>query len=318
MKIFRSNDMGILRKVSNLPNFDTLWDYNDLEQTEQAFRELLPGAQESGNADYHAQLLTQIARTNSLRREFETAHRILDEVEVLLRNIDTPLDQSDTSPDHETPSVARIRYLLERGRTYNSAGEIESARPLFEEAWDLARGIGADYHAVDAAHMLGISETGDKAQRWNETAMDMAEASPDARAKEWLGALYNNTGWTYHDAGEFQRALECFEKGLAWRVERNNPVTIRIAKWSVARALRSLGRTFEALDMQRALLAEHESAGTKDGFVYEELAECLLILGKADEARTLFDLAYHELSKDAWLKENEADRLDRLQRFGEP
>ena len=293
--------MGVLDKVDDLPDLDTLWDYNDPEKSEQAFRELLPGAQESENADYHAQLLTQIARTHSIRRQFNEAHHILDDAEALL---------SDQTP------IARIRYLIERGRTFNSAGDVESARPLFEEAWDLARGIGEDYHAVDSAHMLGICEREDKALRWNETAMKTAEASPDARAKEWLGALYNNTGWTYHDAGDYERALQLFEKGLTWRVERDNPVTVQIAKWSVARALRSLGRTSEALDMQRALLAEHESAGTKDGYVYEELAECLLILGKADDAQPFFDLAYHELSKDAWLKENEVDRLDRLQRFG--
>ena len=289
--------------MSELPDFDELWDFNDPEKSEQAFSELLAVAESVGDPDYHAQLLTQIARTHSLRRQFNEAHHILDDAEALLSN--------------QTP-IARIRYLLERGRTFNSAGDAEAARPLFEEAWVLARGIGADYHAVDAAHMLGICEAGVIALRWNEIAMDAAEASPDARAKEWLGALYNNTGWTYHDAGDYERALERFEKGLAWRVERNDPVTIRIAIWSVARALRSLGRTSEALDMQRALLAEHESAGTKDGYVYEELAECLLILGKADDARPFFNLAYHELSKDAWLKENEADRLDRLQRFGEP
>ncbi|MCY4545593.1 MAG: hypothetical protein OXD39_10175 [Gemmatimonadetes bacterium] len=289
--------------MNSVSDFDELWDYNDPVNTEKVFRELLPESRASGDPDYHTQLLTQIARTHSLRRQFNEAHHILDDAEALLSD--------------ETP-VARVRYLLERGRTFNSAGEIEAARPLFEEAWDLARGIGEDYHAVDAAHMLGICETGDKALRWNEIAMEAAEASHDSRAKEWLGALYNNTGWTYHDAGEFQRALECFEKGLAWRVERNDPVTTRIAKWSVARALRSLERTSEALDMQRSLLAELESAGTKDGYVYEELAECLLILGKADDARPFFNLAYHELSKDAWLKENEADRLDRLQRFGEP
>ncbi len=287
--------------MNSVSDFDELWDYNDLVKTEKDFRELLPESRASGDPEYHTQLLTQIARTHSLRRQFDEAHSILDDAEALL---------SDKIP------VARVRYLLERGRTFNSAGEIDAARPLFEEACDLARGIGADYHAVDAAHMIGICETGDKALRWNETAMDMAEASPDARAKEWLGALYNNTGWTYHDAGEYHCALERFEKGLAWRVERNDPVTIRIAKWSVARALRSLGRAVEALDMQRSLLAEHESEGTKDGYVYEELAECLLILGKADDARPFFNLAYHELSKDAWLKENERGRLDRLQRFG--
>ncbi len=287
--------------MNSVSDFDEMWDYSDPENTEKVFRKLVPEALNSTDPEYHTQLLTQIARTHSLRRQFDEAHSILDDAQALL---------SDQTP------VARIRYLLERGRTFNSAGDVESARPLFEEARDLARGIGADYHAVDAAHMLGICETGSKALRWNEIAMDEAEASNDSRAKEWLGPLYNNTGWAYHDVGEYELALERFEKGLAWRVERDNPVTIRIAKWSVARALRSLGRAVEALDMQRALLAEHESAGTKDGYVYEELAECLLILGKADEARPFFNLAYHELSKDTWLKENEKDRLDRLRQLG--
>ena len=70
--------------------------------------------------------------------------------------------------------------------------------------------------------------------------------------------------------------------------------------------------------MQRSLLEEHKAAETKDGYVYEELAECLLILGQADEARPYFNLAYHELSKDTWLKDKEKDRLERLRRLGEP
>ena len=132
-----------------------MWDYNDPEKTEKDFRELLPESRASGDPEYHTQLLTQIARTHSLRRQFDEAHSILDDVQALLS------DQT---------SIARIRYLLERGRTFNSAGDVESARPLFEEAWDLARGIGEDYHAVDAAHMLGICETGVKALRWMPTS----------------------------------------------------------------------------------------------------------------------------------------------------
>ncbi len=296
--------------MSNLPDFDKQWDFNDPEQTEKAFRELLTVGESAADPEYHAQLLTQIARTHSLRRDFESAHRILDDAESLIGNIDTTSGQKT--------SVAGIRYLLERGRTYNSANDVEAARPLFKEAWELAQSTGKDYHAVDAAHMLGICTQGDQSLKWHEIAMEAAEASPDPRANEWLGALYNNTGWTYHDAGEYERALELFERGLAWRVERNNPATTRIAKWTVARALRSLERTSEALDMQRSLLAEHKAAETKDGYVYEELAECLLILGQADEARPYFNLAYHELSKDTWLKDKEKDRLERLRRLGEP
>lgn len=295
--------------MSNLPDFDNLWDYNDPKKTEKAFRKLLPAVQDSGDCAYHAQLLTQIARTHSLRGEFDEAHRILDDAETLL-------DDIATSREDKTP-VARVRWLLERGRSYNSAGQVEEARPLFLDAWKLARNVREDYHAVDAAHMLGICETEDASLNWNNRAMEAAEASDDPRAKSWLGALYNNMGWTYHDSGEYERALELFEKGLAWRQERDNHKATRIAKWTVARAMRSLGRIREALGIQQCLLEEHEVAGTRDGYVIEEIAECLSMLGRPNEARPYFDRAYRLLSKDGWLMENESERLERLRRLGE-
>jgi len=294
--------------MSNLLDFDKLWDYNDPAKTEKAFEELLPDAEGAGNCDYHAQLLTQIARTHSLRRQFDLAHGILDDVETLIVNID--------NPSNDVTQTTRVRLLLERGRTYNSAGDTNSARPLFQEAWERAQQAGEDYHAVDAAHMLGICEPGDASLLWNNRAMEAAEASDDPRAREWLGPLYNNTGWTHHDAGEYDKALELFEKGLAWRTERDNQQATRIAKWTVGRAKRSLGRIEEALAMQQSLLEEHEAAGTSDGYVFEEIAECLLTLERPDEARPYFGRAYQELSKDGWLTENEPERLARLNRLG--
>ncbi|MDE2845866.1 MAG: tetratricopeptide repeat protein [Gemmatimonadota bacterium] len=294
--------------MSDLPDFDKLWDYNDPAKTEKAFRGLLPIAESAGDHDYHAQLLSQIARTHSLRRQFDEAHRILDDAETLIANID--------NPSNGPKQTSRVRLLLERGRTFNSAGDRDSARTLFKEAWELARKAGEDYHAVDAAHMLGICEPGDASLMWNNRAMKAAEASDDPRAGEWLGPLYNNTGWTYHDAGEYEKALELFEKGLAWRQERDNQQATRIAKWTVGRAKRSLGRTEEALTIQRSLLEEHEAAGTSDGYVYEEIGECLFALDRPDEARPFFGRAYQELSKDGWLVENEPERMDRLKRLG--
>ncbi len=294
--------------MNDLPDFDQLWDYNDPEKTEKVFKDLVSETRSSGDREYVAQLLTQIARTHSLRRNFEEAHRILDDVEKMISVVATALDL-------HTP-VARIRCLLERGRTYNSAGKAEAARPLFLEAWELARNAREDYHAVDAAHMLGICESKDASLMWNNRAMEAAEASDDPRAQGWLGALYNNTGWTHHDSGEYERALELFEKGLAWRLGRDNLQATQIAKWTVARALRSLERTDEALDMQQSLLEEHEAAGTRDGYVFEETAECLLTLERRDEAQSYFGRAYRELSKDDWLRENESERLDRLKRLG--
>lgn len=287
--------------ASALPDFINLWDFDHPDSTEARFRAILPRARAAGDADYIAQLLTQIARTEGLQRRFEAAHKTLDEAEAMI------------SP---TMQKARIRYLLERGRTLNSSGKPPDAKPLFFAAWDLAREAKEDGLAVDAAHMIAIVEPPDSSITWNEKAMAFAEASSDPRAQGWLGSLYNNLGWSYHDKGDYAKALGTFRKGWDWRKVHNQPAETRIAKWTVARTLRSLGRYDEALTMQRELLAEHEAAGGQDGFVFEELGECLLAMGRGAEARPWFTKAYDALSKDPWLADQEKDRLSRLADLG--
>jgi tetratricopeptide (TPR) repeat protein len=265
---------------------------------------LIPVAKGSGDTSYYAQLLTQIARTEGLQGKFEDAHRTLDTVEAMLT---------------DELVVARIRYLLERGRVHNSSGQPDESKPCFLEAWELGLEHGEDYHAVDAAHMMGIVEPPEKQLEWAAKAMELAERSEDERAQNWLGPLYNNTGWSYHDLGEYDKALELFEKSLKFREEKKDEPGIRIAKWTVARAYRSLGRIEEALGIQKGLEKEFEEKGIEqDGYVFEELGECLLLLDKADEAREYFKLAYDLLSKDPWLVANEAERLERLKKLGTP
>ena len=297
-----STESETRKEAKPLSNFDALWDYNDPAGTEVRFRELLTGAKESGDKSYYAQLLTQIARTEGLQRKFEEAHKTLDTVEAMLT---------------DELTVARIRYLLERGRVYNSSNQPDKSKPLFLEAWELGVAKGEDFYAVDAAHMLGIVEPPEKRLEWADKAMELAEKSKDQRARDWLGPLYNNTGWSYHDLGQYDKALELFEKSLRFREEKNDEEGIRIAKWTIARTYRSLGRIEEALQIQKALEQEFEEKGIEqDGYVFEELGECLLLLKKDEEARKYFKLAYDLLSKNKWLVANEPERLKRLKELG--
>jgi tetratricopeptide (TPR) repeat protein len=286
------------------PNdFDALWDFANPDQTESKFRQLLPPAEQSGDQEYLAQLLTQLARTLGLQRHFEEAHTVLDRVESLVA-ADYP--------------IARTRYLLERGRTFNSGGDRERAMPLFSEAWELAQSLRgkaplADFYAVDAAHMLAIAETGPAVMTWNLKALNYARASDEPKARNWLGSLLNNIAWTYHDQGDYTSAQELFEEALDFRISQNHPAqTVQIAKWAVARGLRSLGQVEAALASQRELLVEVEDAGDQDGFIQEEIGECLLLLDQPDNARSYFDQAFALLSQDQWLVANEPARLERL------
>lgn len=281
-----------------LPDIQDLWNFNEPAVTETRFREILPAAEAAEDADYRLQLLTQIARTYSLRREFDQAHEQLDSVE-----------QELTS---QTP-IARIRYLLERGRTFNSSGKKDKARPIFIEAWEGGKAICQHGLAVDAAHMVAIAETGDEVLNWNLTALKFAEESDQPKGRKWLASLYNNIGWTHHSAGDFVQALDCFEKALIEQQNKGDQELINVARWCIARCLRSLGRLDEALVQQRELELESGEKAKSDGFVQEEIAECLYALGQADAARPYFHRAHEVLSKDAWLMDSEPDRIKRLQ-----
>jgi tetratricopeptide (TPR) repeat protein len=177
---------------------------------------------------------------------------------------------------------------------------------------DLAREEGEDYHAVDAAHMMGSVEPAERQLEWSLKAMEMAERSDDPKTHSWLGPLYNNIGWSYHDLGRYEEALEQFNKSVAWREQEGKRRETGIARWSVGRALRSLGRYSEALELQQENSRRLRESSDPDGFVEEEVGECLLALGRGEEGRPHFESAYQLLSSDKWIANNEGGRLERL------
>jgi hypothetical protein len=80
--------------------------------------------------------------------------------------------------------LERVRYLLERGRAINSSGQPQQSRAVFLEAFELASALRFDFHAIDAAHMLGIVEQSSGEQMlWNEIALAIAEKSADPGAR---------------------------------------------------------------------------------------------------------------------------------------
>jgi tetratricopeptide (TPR) repeat protein len=183
---------------------------------------------------------------------------------------------------------------------------------LFIDALETAAATGETALAIDAAHMLAIAAPSEQRLNWHRRALALAEGSEDPQARAWLGSLLNNLGWTLHDAGDYAQALTVFERALAWREARDRPVETRIARWAVARCLRSLGRIEEALALQRRLRTELDAAGNDDPYVNEELGECLLALGRDAEARSWFGRAHAELARDRWLVQHEPARLTRL------
>lgn len=278
---------------------DQLWNYDDPAASEARFRA------ESAKADPGSrqalELQTQIARAQGLQRAFDAAHRTLDAVEAKL--------------DGASVRV-RVRYLLERGRVFNSSGSPERALPLFTEAATAAGADpegGAEFYRIDALHMLGIAAPPAKRASWNQQALAAAERSKDPRARGWRASLLNNLGWLYFERGDPSTALAYWQRALQVRESSGDAARIRIARWTVARGLRAVGRLDEAQAIQAALADELERAGAPDGYVFEELAEIASARGDRAAASTWAKRALPLLASDAGFAAREPARLARLE-----
>jgi len=235
---------------------DSLWEYGDPAASEARFRAELAAAK----GDDRLEILTQIARTYSLRDRFIEAHEILDRVEPRLA--------------HAGPRP-RIRYLLERGRTFNSDGEPERARPFFLEAFERARKAKEEDLAVDAAHMVAVTWSGTKrGLDWNRRGLALAHASPGAKVQALVPAMLNNSAWDLYALHRYPEALRAFEDAEREWSKRGGPEQVAVAKWSVAHCLRALGREPEALAILLPLAAAAPSAQVR-GDVLEEITFAL-------------------------------------------
>jgi tetratricopeptide (TPR) repeat protein len=239
-----------------------LWDFNHPEISEERFRAALRGA----SGDEALILQTQIARTYGLRRDFSTARQILAGIEAQVRQAGTE---------------AQVYYYLELGRAYASATHPpelqtaeakEQARAAYQRAVELAEDAKLDHLAIDALHMMAFVDTAPEEQvAWNDKAIAIMQASTQAEAKRWEGAMHNNQGYALHELGRYDEALREFELALKAHERSGNPQKIRVANWMIAWNLRSMGRLEEALAIQLRLEKECEAAGELDPYVFEEL-----------------------------------------------
>ncbi len=206
--------------------------------------------------------------------------------------------------------------MLERGRTFNSAGDKASARTLFEQAWQLGLKHKELYLAIDAAHMVAIAAPLEEQSRWHQLAMELAERSQDPKVRGWLATLYNNQGWTLFELGRLEEARQCQQKCLAWHEQHHNQAKAFIARWSLARLSRAQEQHEQARAELTQLKDDMAAAGApEDGYVFEELGENALALDDPAAAE-YFARAWFLLSQDRWLKANEAERLARLKALG--
>jgi hypothetical protein len=83
------------------------------------------------------------------------------------------------------------------------------ARLLYEQAWDARTD---DYEACIAAHYVArFQDSAEESVRWNQLALDHANAVNDERFKEFYPSLYLALGHSYEGVGKQAEAQRYYE-----------------------------------------------------------------------------------------------------------
>lgn len=301
-------------KQFDIHNFDKLiGQLGNPVLIEAKLTELLPQAQKLSDNSVYVQMLTQIGLMQAVQKKFEQAHARLDQAQGACRTDDY---------------VGQVRLLLERGRVFQQASDIEQAQKYFHASYELSKLHDLDYHTINAAHMIAIvePELSDK-MRWNKLALDLTLQTKDTKAAQWLAPLYNNLGQNYFDAQQYEKSLYHYQQALQLfeKDDRYSSANCIFSRWTIARCLRALGDVDKAFALQHELLStikilEHtKQYGMPEemfflvrGWIYEELAEVYSLENNQFEMQKYARLALLDLEHNEMFKTTSSDRIERL------
>jgi len=110
------------------------------------------------------------------------------------------------------PNHSAIQLCIE-GTQAEFKCRIEEAKALYQLAWQAARD---DFEACVAAHYLARhQEDPEQKLRWNQVALDRANAVTDGRVQDFYPSLFLNMGQSYEllgNPGEAQRYYDLAAK----------------------------------------------------------------------------------------------------------
>lgn len=185
-----------------------------------------------GQRDVQIQALAQVARSFSLEGDLVAAR--------------VWLDLAATRATEDLPP-SWARYLGVRGILEREEGDRATAQATFEEMYRFSLEHELYHQAVDAAHHVAIVAPPEGQIEWANRGIAAAEASGE---EGWLGPLWNNLAWTYHEQGRLNEALDALIKAQGYHHSHGSANSALIADRFVGQLHRELGQLEEA----RALL----------------------------------------------------------------
>jgi tetratricopeptide (TPR) repeat protein len=99
--------------------------------------------------------------------------------------------------------------LCVEGAQAELKGQIDRARQLYDQAWAAAQD---DFEACIAAHYVARhQESPEEKLRWNQVALDKANAIADSRVQDFYPSLYLNMGHSFELLGNQEEAQRYYD-----------------------------------------------------------------------------------------------------------
>ncbi|MFF2805917.1 hypothetical protein ACFVT2_01830 [Streptomyces sp. NPDC058000] len=221
------------------------------------------------------------------------------------------------------PELPVVRLCV-AGMQAEAEGRAETARELFQQAWEGARD---DYEACIAAHYLARHQSSPaETLRWNQECLDRADLVGDERVQGFYPSLYVNMGNAHRELGR----LACAHRYFVLAAERvADAPEGQYGDWNrfaIAEGLRDTAAAAAAEGDAGAAVRGHVDEGV-EGPVRELLAGwCergdLKALGLTlpaylgylgtDEDRVRLRSALHMVHAARWLPEDEQVAVERV------
>ncbi|MPM22114.1 hypothetical protein SDC9_68564 [bioreactor metagenome] len=107
--------------------------------------------------------------------------------------------------DENNPVV----QLCVKGTQAEFAGDPDKAHALYQAAWVAASN---DFEACIAAHYVACFQDDPQEKlRWNQIALEKAEAVSDGSVKDFYPSLYINIGQSYESVGNTSEAKRYYD-----------------------------------------------------------------------------------------------------------
>ena len=271
---------------------------NYAEATE-AFKKVADAAKAAGDSSMLAECLALTARGHLIRGDAKGGRPWLEQSKALL----------EAKHGSEKHPSAWATYLGVRGRFEWKADDKPTATKTFIEMYEYCTTHNLHSKAVDAAHMVAITGTGEQQLEWAKKGITAAEAG---KLDSWLGPLWNNLGVTYDEAGDYKKALKAYTKARHYHWKGGGEIPKLAADWAIGKTYRRLGNQKKAGAWLRPVLAWAERLHAENltkhtgewvGWACNELGERALALGKTKQALEFLQRAKKHLEPlgvDQW------------------